>query len=219
MSLRFLTALIFVSATASANAQTSPAGGVPADPRFWASLSGGVAVFPQLNYLNVSSRESPEKATTIRGSLELDAGKIGGIGIAVATSNVPITWVQSRINDPCIAGCPGDVRVTSILATLHVGGGVGLEQIFQASAGVTMFGDFKGPVVPEDMRKAATDFSAMIGYGVAYGFTPQLSAMVVGDVGLVFHADPGGEGVEADSYSTQLGIRAGLRYGFWSRTR
>jgi hypothetical protein len=219
MSLRFLTVLTLTALASSADAQTSPGARAPADPRFWVSLSGGVVTFPQLNYLNVSSRESPEKTTSIRGSLELDAGKIGGIGIAVATANVPITWVQSRINDPCISGCPGDVRVTSILATLHVGGGVGLEQIFQASAGVTMFGDFKGPVVPVEMRRAATDFSAVIGYGVAYGFTPQLSAMVVGDVGLVFHTDPGGEGVEADSYSAQLGLRAGLRYGFWSRTR
>ena len=220
MPLRALAVLALVTLAARAGAQGPSAPRAPADPRLWVSLSAGPMKFPQLNFLNTSSRENIGYGANIRGTLEIDAGKIGGFGLAVTSAELPVTYVGGAPgNSACTNGCPATLQVNSFLATLHVGGGLGFDQVYEASAGLTRFGDLDAPAEPIGIRKAAVDFTVMIGYGVAYGFTPQLSAIMVGDIGLAFHKDPSGGGVEADNYSHLIGLRAGLRYGVWNRPR
>jgi len=215
-----ISALLTVAALASqADAQTAEGARAAADPRIWISASAGPAIFPQLNFLNDQSRDNVSAGTKFQGSIEYDLGTIGGIGFTYSTIEHPVVLRTNRIPSPCQTDCEATVKLTSMLATLHVGGGEGFEMVFQASAGVTRFGAFEESEVPVGTRGAATDFTTIIGYGASYGFTPALSAMLIADIGLVFHQTPDGEEVEGTSYSPFVGLRAGLRYGLWSRPR
>ena len=218
MSLRINAALALTAVVLladSAGAQTPTEGG----PRLWVTASAGPSTFPQLNFFNTASRENIDMATTYRGAIEVDAGKVGGIGLSVSSTKYGATYVGGSVGSPCRSGCPATIQATAILATLHVGGGRGFDAVYEASVGYTHFGALQAPDQAVGVRGAANDFTGMLGLGLAYGFTDELSAMVVGDVGLLFHKDPGGEGIEAGYYSAQLGVRAGLRYGLWGRAK
>ena len=220
MSLFLLVALIVVAPTSPALAQAvTPARGLP-EPRVWLTASAGHMSFPQLNFLNSASRENVDAGTVLRGTVEIDAGKIGGLGVAYSQATVGVTYVggSPQQGSACTQGCAATLDVASLMATLHIGGGLGLDQVFQASLGVTKFGGLEAAVDITGLQDEGTDFTAMIGYGAAYGFTRALSAMVVADIGLVFHDGPGGAAPDARYYSHYLGLRAGLRYGLWNRS-
>jgi len=208
-----LAALLAPLSTSSAQNPTE--GG----PRIWVSASAGTLSFPHLNYMNLPNQDDVETATQYRGAIELDAGKVGGVGIWVGTAEFPMTYVAGGIGSECRSGCDATLSATSVMATLHVGGGRGFDMLYEASAGFTHFGDVKAPEPTVGIREATTDFTGMLGIGAAYGFTDELSIFFAGDLGLVFHKDKGGEGVEADNYSSSLGLRAGVRYGIWNRPR
>jgi hypothetical protein len=209
--------LLGVALVGRADAQTTPDPSA-ADPRVWVSASAGRVVFPQLNFLNDLSRENIGSATGIRGTVEADIGKVGGLGITYAIAEFPVEYVVSRLGDPCIQGCAAKLNTTTLMATLRVGGGLGLEQIFEASAGLMMFDEMESSQPLTNARGKATDFTAAVGYGASYGFTPRLSVMVLADLGLVFHDNPNDEAdISGTSYSHYVGLRAGLRYGLFSR--
>ena len=213
---RFILPALVVLATRS-EAQDIPAATGP-DPRFWISASAGPVKYPQLNFLNNTSRDNVDAAMSIRGTVEIDIGQIGGLGVTVASANFPINYVTTRQDDPCVPGCEAKIRATSILATLRIGGGLGFEQLFEANAGFTLWGDLESTQPLLDARAARNDFTAGVGYGASYGFTPQLSAMLIADLGLVFHDNPNDDvDIQGSYYSHFIGLRAGLRYGLWNR--
>ena len=218
-SVGILSILAITVGARSASAQAPVTPNSPADPRIWASLSAGPSTFLHLNFLN-QNRESVRSATGFRGTLEYDLGRVGGVGLTAAAVTLPVDY-RTTSGSICGTGCPAEVKVTSVMATFHAGGGLGLDQVIQASAGVTMFGDVVGVPESEGIREKASDFTVMIGYGLAYGFTPRLSAMVVGDLGLAFHSegDTQREFVSGGNYSPLVALRGGLRYGLWSRPR
>ena len=182
------------------------------------SASVGPVAFPQLNFLNNASRNNVSSAMSPRATVELDLGRVGSLGVTYATSTHDVNYVVTRQGDPCVSGCDATLDATSILATLRVGGGLGLEQVFEASAGYIKFGALESSQPLLNARPAHNDFTAAVGYGATYGFTPALSAMLIADIGLAFHDNPNDEvEIEGGYYSHFIGLRAGLRYGFWSR--
>ena len=203
-------------ATPASAQDTPPPRGV--DPRLWVSASYGPVVFPQLNYLNNASRNNISSALSPRGTIELDIGRVGSLGFTYATASYDVNYVVTRQDDPCVPGCDATLNSTSLLATLRVGGGLGLEQVFEVSAGYTMFDELESSQPLYNARPSHNDFTAAVGYGATYGFSPALSAMVIADIGLAFHDNPNDEvQIEGGYYSHFIGIRAGLRYGFWNR--
>jgi hypothetical protein len=189
-------------------------------PRIWLSASAGPVKYPQLKYLNTANRETSRSATNLRASLEADVGKIGSAGIAVASVDLPIHYVAGAVGSPCVSGCDGTVTATSIMATLYVGGGLGIDQVYQASAGFTRFSDIKGPGPDAVRRRGRTGFTGAVSYGLAWGFSEALSVSVIADIGLVFHEDPSGQALNSSTYYSHFyGVRAGARYGLWSRPR
>jgi hypothetical protein len=213
-----LLSLAAVAVAVRAEAQDVSTPPRASDPRIWLSVSGGPITFPQLSYLNNFSRENVDASMTVRGTAEIDIGRIGSLGVSFSRASYDVQYVTARQFDPCREGCPATLQATTVLGVLRVGGGMGFEQVFEASAGLTMFGDLESESPLYLAREAKSDFTAGVGYGVTYGFTPALSAMLVADIGLVFHDNPNDEAdIPGSSYSHFLGLRAGVRYGFWSR--
>ena len=193
-------------------------------PVAWASLSAGF-----LRYQGDIVDGRTESVWRIgsafhyRGSAEIDIGNAGSAGLAVGYSDVPMTYFQRNPPGPqadCQALCDANGKLWTVMANLHVGGGIGFHQIINASAGATIYRDFRseqlrsalGPTSPDK------DITLGIGYGFGWGFTPRLQIMLVQDAAYVMHQRDGVRGGE-NSSSQQFVTRIGLRAGLGSRAR
>jgi len=151
-----------------------------------------------------------------RASLEAPLGRGASFGVVGSLARVPLIYqgglspLPSGTNS--CARCDANAQVYQILGTLHLGGStVGFQQGVDASAGVTLFSNFRdqngallGP------GKTVSDFTFMIGYGFAYGFSQNTSVMIVQDYGLVIGKRVSGQ---SSNSAQQTNLRIGVRYG------
>ena len=146
-----------------------------------------------------------------RGSLEYGIGRESSLGIMGTFARMPLelrsrTDAQSRDAD-------GDIL--SLQALFHAGGGVGLHQVIEVSAGMIEFRNFRargtGEVLgpPEGDR----DFTFALGYGFGFGISARAQIALVQDFGYTFHQR---DGLPASSSRTTMNrsTRLGLRVGF-----
>src|SRR5688572_1760745 len=114
-----------------------------------------------------------------------------------------------------ISSRDADGDILSLQALFHAGGGAGLHQVIEVSAGVIEFrnfrardnGDALGP--PDGDR----DLTFGLGYGFGYGISSRAHIALVQDFGYTFHQR---DGLPASSSRTTMNrsTRIGLRIGF-----
>ena len=150
-----------------------------------------------------------------RASLEAPMGRGASFGVAGSVARVPLIYQGPTIplsgTNSC-SRCDANAQVYQILGTLHLGGsGIGFQQVVDASAGVTLFSNFRdqsgallGP------GKTVSDFTFMIGYGFSYGISQSTSLMIVQDYGLVIGKRVSGQ---SSNSAQQTNLRLGVRYG------
>lgn len=192
-------------------------------PVAWTSLSAGFYDVGDVDDGSTGSAWRFGSAVQYRGSLEMDLNNgSGGLGVAIGFAHVPLTYRAGTVTGPasCVGGCDAHVRMWTVMATFHMGGGVGFQQIFDLGAGATFYKDFQadddGTQLPP--LHGDVDVSIAAGYGFGYGFTPRLAIMLVQDAAYTLHQREGLTG-SARSNSQQLTTRIGVRYGLGSRAR
>lgn len=151
-----------------------------------------------------------------RAALEKELQNQFSLGGVVTYVNVP--FVYSGPN--CGGGCDAHLDLTSVGASFHAGGGQGLHQVIEVSAGAAFY---RNLTRDSDKFKLAptggnTDPFFTFGYGFGYTFNPTMQLSIVQDYGLALHERTGLTNDQSNTL-TQRTTRLNFRMGFGSQTR
>ena len=213
MSRRLLTIALLVAAAHPAGAQIIDAGGSGrrfGQPNSWVSLGIG--------WLNQGGLCDPDSdscwnfgsALQWRASLEYPIGRGATIGVAATTARVPMIY-QAQV--ACLSGCDADANVSQYMAQLHLGGGTGIQQAIDISAGMTSFTNFRdaGSGTRLAPTKAVSNFSFAVSYGLALPVRPNFHVTLNQDYGQIIGKRMSGQSRNtAEQNVTRLGVRVGL---------
>jgi hypothetical protein len=146
-----------------------------------------------------------------RATLEYDLGGGSSIGILGTFARLPLE-VRSRVSSE---SRDADGDILSLQAQFHAGGGAGLHQVIEVSAGVIEFRNFRAKDSGESLGPpdGDRDFTFALGYGFGFGISNRAHIALVQDFGYTFHQR---EGLPASSSRTTMNrsTRLGLRLGF-----
>jgi hypothetical protein len=146
-----------------------------------------------------------------RGTLEYGIGGGSAIGVVGTFARLPLE-VRSRTVGPS-RDADGDIR--SLQALFHAGGGAGLHQVIEVSAGVIEFRNFRAKGSGEKLGPpdGDRDLTFALGYGFGFGISGRAQIALVQDFGYTFHQR---DGLPASSSRTTMNrsTRIGLRLGF-----
>lgn len=146
-----------------------------------------------------------------RGSLEYGIGRESSIGVVGTFARLPLE-MRSRTS-PQSRDADGDIL--SLQALFHAGGGAGLHQVIEVSAGMIEFRNFRARDTGEELgpSEGDRDFTFALGYGFGFGISARTHIALVQDFGYTFHQR---DGLPASSSRTTMNrsTRLGLRVGF-----
>ena len=199
----------------AADAQVLPVPRRSSAPVMWGSLSAGMF---QVNNDIVDGRTQSVwrfgTALQYRGSVEMDVGNYGAVGLVAGLADAPLRYGTAVPTTACPGVCDAHAKIWTLMAGFHMGGGVGFHQIIDLSAGTTIYRDFTaddgGALPPESPDK---DVALSVGYGFGWGFGPRMQLMLVQDAAYVLHQREGVSGNQNSSsqhYVTRVGLRVGL---------
>jgi hypothetical protein len=220
---RILVVLLVIGTALPADAQVRRRVPRVPEPSLWGGLSVGL-----LNANDVSDGETEStwdfgRASTpqYRGSLEMAVGRNASVGASATYAHVPFIYRSNLVlpgGEDC-SRCDAHLDVISLGASFHYGGGSGLHQVMEASAGALQFRNLKrdggGRLAPVSGN---IDPYFTFGYGFGYSFAPSMQVSVVQDFGLALHES---KSLTSDQSNTlrQRTIRLNFRYGFGNRVR
>jgi hypothetical protein len=213
----FAVAIAIVLAAPLADAQVLPVPRRSTTPAAWASLSAGLLQFDR-NIVDGRTQSVWNFSTALqyRGTLEMDVGNFGAVGVVAGLADAPLIYAGSQ----CPAGCDAHAKIWTIMAGFHMGGGAGFHQIIDLSAGTTVYRDFTADDGGTSLEPESpdTDISLSVGYGFGWGFGNRMQLMLVQDAAYILHQREGLSGGQ-DSNSTQYITRLGLRIGLGNKAR
>ena len=152
-----------------------------------------------------------------RASLEKAISSTASIGATASYTHLPFTYIGSGASASC-SRCAAHMDVIGAAASFHVGGGTGLHQVLEASAGALQYRNFRrdsdgASLSPTDGN---IDPYFTFGYGFGYAFDRITQISVVQDFGLALHERTGLTSEQSNTL-TQRTIRLNFRYGFGTR--
>jgi hypothetical protein len=146
-----------------------------------------------------------------RGTLEYGLGGGSAIGVMATFARLP-SEVRSRSGG---ASRDADGDILSLQALFHSGGGAGLHQIIEVSAGVIEFRNFRARDSGDRLGPSNSDrdLTFALGYGFGFGLSSRAHIALVQDFGYTFHQRdglPASASRTTMNRSTRLGVRLGL---------
>jgi len=133
--------------------------------------------------------------------------------------NSTVTGNNTHVPLACQLSCNATAQLWTGMAQFRSGGGEGFHTLFEASAGATVFRDFRtnlktgtptSPPDPIDGIGRAIDLSGTIGLGFGYALSRGLVASLVQDGGIGFHSKtdlPSGTGRTWKMRTTRASLR------------
>ena len=154
-----------------------------------------------------------------RLAVEKSFSRTASIGATGTIMHAPFTYLGPDAPASCTR-CGAHLDVISVGASFHVGGGLGLHQVLEGSAGAIQYrnlkrDDGKTPLSPIDGN---IDPYFTFGYGFGYTLNPTTQISIVQDFGLAIHERKGLTSEDSNTL-TQRTIRLNLRYGLGNRIR
>jgi hypothetical protein len=195
------------------------------EPSMWLSLSAGLFNANNVSDGNTGSRWDFGQASTpqFRASLEKSVSRNASIGATGTYAHIPFVYLGQAtdvLTEPSCVECDAHLNAISLGASFHYGGGTGLHQVIEASAGALQYRDLKrdsdkSPLAPVDGN---IDPYFTFGYGFGYSFGPVSQVSVVQDFGLALHERDGLTSGQSNTLRHRT-IRLNFRYGFGSKVR
>jgi hypothetical protein len=209
-----LAAILFVGSSASA--QVRRRAPVTNDPAWWVSL--GVGLYGANDVSDGATNSTWDFGRGTDWQVRLAAEKAlqnqFSLGGTVTYVDVPFVYTGPQ----CGGGCDAHLDLTSLGASFHAGGGTGLHQVLEVSAGASMYRNLHRDL--DGVKLAPTggniDPFLTFGYGFGYTFNPTMQLSIVQDYGLSLHERTG---LSNDQSNTliQRTTRLNFRMGFGSR--
>jgi hypothetical protein len=192
---------------------------VPRIPEPQAWVSGSIGLF---NGNDVSDGETGStwdfgRASNpqYRLSVEKAVGRTSSIGLTGTYLRAPFTY-----DGPSCSRCAAHLDVATLGASFHLGGGVGLHQVLEASAGALQYLNLKRDSDGSKLEPTGGNIDPYFtfGYGFGYSINPSMQVSVVQDFGLAIHERTGLTSEDSNTL-TQRTLRLNFRYGFGNRVR
>lgn len=153
-------------------------------------------------------------ATQYRGSFELALGASGSYGFTATTARMPMRWGSAAGSGGCVT-CEGSVTISQYLATFHMGGNAGVQQLIDLSAGVTNFTRFQAnDGTPLGTGKTITNLTFAVSLGLGISVTPRIQVYLAQEYGVVMNKRS--QSV-TDNSAQQQTLRLGGRYALGGR--
>ncbi len=216
---KFVAIAIAVVSAAPLNAQIRRRGPPVNEPSAWASL--GVGLFGANGVSDGASGPSTwnfGEGTNwqYRATLEKALQNQFALGGVLTYVNVPFTYTGPS----CGGTCDAHLDLSSLGLSFHAGGGPGLHQVLDASAGAARYSNLHrdSDNKPLEPIGGNVDPFFTFGYGFGYTFNPTMEVSIVQDYGLVLHERSGLANSQSNTL-TQRSTRLSLRMGFGSRTQ
>lgn len=154
-----------------------------------------------------------------RASLEKAFSRTASIGATATYVHAPFRYVGPGGENSCTS-CAAHLDVITLGASVHVGGGVGLHQVLEASAGALAYRNLKRDSDDAELAPVNGNIDPYFtfGYGFGYAFDPNTQVSIVQDFGLALHERTGLTSEDSNTL-TQRTIRLNFRYGFGNRVR
>lgn len=215
--------VLLATAASTASAQVRKRAPVPAEPATWITLSAGLFNGNTVDDGSTGSEWRLGQATNpqIRLAAERSLQGQSGISIGVAGTytHAPFTYIGTGGPSSCLQ-CAAHLDLVSLGVSFHAGGGIGLHQVLEASAGALQYRNFKrdsdsSPLAPIGGN---IDPYFTFGYGFGYTINPTTQVSVVQDFGLALHERTGLTSEQSNSLRLRT-IRLNLRYGFGDRLK
>ena len=213
--------LLLITLAAPVEAQVRRRVPRPPDPSFWVSASVGLFNANEVNDGETNSTWDFGEAsnTQFRVSLEKAFQGSASIGATATYVRVPFTYTGPLRTESC-SGCAAHLDAISLGASFHVGGGTGLHQVLEGSAGVLQYRNLRRDSDGGELAPVGGNIDPYFtfGYGFGYAFNPAMQVSVVQDFGLALH-ERGGLTSGVSNTLRQRTIRLNFRYGFGARAR
>jgi hypothetical protein len=154
-----------------------------------------------------------------RLAVEKAFSRTASVGATATYLHAPFTYFGPGGDNSCTR-CGAHLDMVSLGASFHVGGGLGLHQVIEASAGAIQYRNLERDDDGSALRplNGNIDPYFTFGYGFGYTLNPTTQISVVQDFGLAIHERKGLTSEDSNTL-TQRTIRLNLRYGFGNRLR
>ncbi|MEO7366729.1 MAG: hypothetical protein ABIZ36_02150, partial [Gemmatimonadaceae bacterium] len=212
--------LVMLVAATAADAQVRRRAPLPAEPATWVTVSAGlfngntVSDGATQSTWDLGQATNPQLRVAAERSLQGQSHI--SVGVAGTYQHAPFTYSGSSGCSQCAA----HMDLMSLGLSFHAGGGVGLHQVLEASAGALFYRNLKSDCdnTPLPPTGGNLDPYFTFGYGFGYTMSPTMQISVVQDFGLALHERTGLSSEQSNTLRLRT-IRLNLRYGFGNRTR
>lgn len=213
--------LILAAGAGAAHAQVRRPVPRIALPATWISISGGLFNANGVSDGRTSSTWDFGQASNlqVRAAVERTLQGQTSLGLVGTYLHAPFTYIGLDGDDSC-ARCAAHLDLLSLGASFHVGGGQGLHQVIEGSAGVAQYRNLTRDSDDSPLNPVGGNFDPYFsfGYGFGYGFSNRMQASVVQDLGIVLH-ERNGLSSESSNTLRQRSLRLNFRYGVGNRAR
>ncbi|HKY96559.1 MAG TPA: hypothetical protein VJL35_01775 [Gemmatimonadaceae bacterium] len=154
-----------------------------------------------------------------RVSLEKAISNTASVGGTASYVRAPFTYLGTGGESSC-ERCAAHLDIATLGASFHVGGGIGLHQVIEASAGALAYRNLKRDDTKEKLAPTGgnVDPYFTFAYGFGYSLNPSAQVSVVQEFGLAIHERTGLTSEDSNTL-TQRTLRLNFRYGFGNRVR
>jgi opacity protein-like surface antigen len=200
---------LLVTRASAADAQIidSRGGGRAGTPGAWTSLFAGYMQHQRLCDPDSSSCWNFGSGLQWRGTLEFPVGNGVTLGVVGTRARLPL------IHESALGNVDADANVNQVLGQLRIGGGSGIHQVIDVTAGMSMFSNFQRESDGEALGSGGTkkNWTFALAYGFALPFRPRAQLILLQEYGLVIGKRMAGQSSNtAQQQTTRLGLRLGL---------
>jgi len=215
---------LLLAATASTSeAQVRRRTPLPAEPESWVTLSAGL--FNGNTVSDGATRSSWDLGQATNPQLRIAAERsLQGqshisVGLAGTYTHAPFTYTGPGGAASCTS-CAAHMDLVSLGVSFHAGGGIGLHQVLEASAGAIQYRNLKRDSDNSALAPIGGNVDPYFTFGYGFGYTvnPNTELSVVQDFGLALHERTGLSSGQSNTLRLRT-IRLNLRYGFGDRTK
>jgi hypothetical protein len=218
---RIIPVLLLLAAANQSEAQVRRRVPRVPEPALWSSFSVGLFNANDVSDGVTNSTWDFGRASNaqFRASLEKAVSSTASVGATGTFVHVPFNYVGPGGASSC-GRCAAHLDIASLAASFHVGGGVGLHQVIEASAGAVQYRNLKRDDTGEALAPTGGNIDPYFtfGYGFGYSLNPATQLSVVQEFGLALHERTGLTSDQSNTLRHRT-IRVNLRYGFGNRTR